>query len=312
MSIWSRRTGITLAIVGGAVFLAYAVSSIQLADLLPHLTWKTLLALVAAAFLYSLTVPISAWAWRHLLAAMGTRRRLVEMNVILLTTQIGKYVPGNVGHHIGRVGLALSHGIPSRVLFASIAYETFFLLLAGVLTGLVAALVSSNGIAVLGHHRGVLEIAVVIAVMGLLMVPVLGRLLPRLLSALLPKLSLTELDLRLGIKPCLLAFAGYTSAYLAIGSGIGVLSTTLFPSDLQDYALLTAAFAIAWVVGFVTPGAPAGIGIREGVLALILGAPLGPGNASILVLALRVATTLGDILCFLAGLLLARMDRANR
>jgi len=96
----------------------------------------------------------------------------------------------------------------------------------------------------------------------------------------------------------------YVCAYLAIGASATTLAGGLYPATRPDFALLTAAFAIAWVVGFVTPGAPAGIGVREALLMLMLGPGMGTANASLFILALRIATTLGDILCFVAGLAL--------
>ena len=54
------------------------------------------------------------------------------------------------------------------------------------------------------------------------------------------------------------------------------------------------AMALAWLAGFLTPGAPAGLGVRESVLLIIL-APAA-GEASILALAalFRIVTVLGD------------------
>jgi glycosyltransferase 2 family protein len=311
MKNWLHRIGMLCAVVGGLAFLAYALSSLRVADLIPYLTWRTLLALLAAALLYACTVPMSAWAWQRLLASVGESRSLRELNEILLTTQIGKYLPGNIGQHVGRIALALSRGIPSPALFVSIAYETLLLMLAGVLTALVMALLSPKGTAALIGHGDALGVATAIALAGLLLVPLLGRLLPAVIRRFLPKAGYANLDLRLGILPTLSAFFGYVMAYLLIGAGIGVLSASLSPALTQDFALLTAAFAIAWVVGFVTPGAPAGIGVREAVLTLILGGPLGAASAAVLIIALRVATTLGDILCLIAGLLLSARNKAG-
>ena len=69
---------------------------------------------------------------------------------------------------------------------------------------------------------------------------------------------------------------------------------------------LVAGFALAGIVGFVTPGAPAGLGVREGVMLLLLGTQYPAAEAGAIVVGLRLATTLGDILLFPIGLLLAR------
>jgi uncharacterized membrane protein YbhN (UPF0104 family) len=93
---------------------------------------------------------------------------------------------------------------------------------------------------------------------------------------------------------------------------LSVLALGLFPATPIDFALLTTAFALAWVVGFVTPGAPAGLGVREAVLLLLLAHGMGAANASLLILTLRIATTLGDMLCFILGLAVMPRARALR
>lgn len=58
------------------------------------------------------------------------------------------------------------------------------------------------------------------------------------------------------------------------------------------------AFAVSWIAGFVVPGAPAGLGVRELVLTAWLGDALPATTVVVLVLALRVATTIGDAINF--------------
>jgi hypothetical protein len=53
-----------------------------------------------------------------------------------------------------------------------------------------------------------------------------------------------------------------------------------------------AAYAFAWLVGFLVPLAPGGLGLRDGLLA----ASLGPGAAVVL----RIAATLGEVVAFAA------------
>jgi glycosyltransferase 2 family protein len=304
MKRWARWVGMALAIAGSIAFVAYVLSSLQIEDLRAHLSARTVLAVVLATLLYSLTVPISAFAWQRLLASLGHRQPFVRLNAILLTTQAGKYLPGNVGQHLGRIGLALAQGIPAPVLVASMAYEVLLLMLAGVLVGLACGALSEPGLALLLQGRGAgLVTAIALAVAGLAAIPLLGRCLPWLVAKIARSRDLTVEPLRtLGWKTPSLSIAIYALAYLVIGAATSLLAIGLFPGASLDFALLTAAFAIAWVVGFVTPGAPAGIGVREALLLLMLGGSMGAVETSLLILALRIVTTLGDMLCFAAGL----------
>jgi len=300
-----------LALAGGVAFVGYVMSSLHVEDLRSHLSARTIVAIILATLLYSLTVPISAFAWQRLLASLGHRQPFVRLNAILLTTQAGKYLPGNVGQHLGRIGLALAQGIPAPVLVASMAYEVLLLMLAGVLVGLACGALSEPGLALLLQGQGAgLATAIALALAGLAAIPLLGRCLPWLVAKIGRSRDLTVEPLRaLGWKTPALSIAIYALAYLVIGAATSLLAIGLFPEARLDFALLTAAFAIAWVVGFVTPGAPAGIGVREALLLLMLSGSLHAVETSLLILALRIVTTLGDVLCFAAGLALTAWIR---
>jgi uncharacterized membrane protein YbhN (UPF0104 family) len=109
------------------------------------------------------------------------------------------------------------------------------------------------------------------------------------------------------------AFAMYCSMYVVMGAGLILLSHFLLASTSPDYWLLIAVFALAWVVGFMTPGAPGGLGVREGLMLLMLAPTYTPSSASALVIALRIATTLGDVLVFCIGMaLLPKHNKDSR
>jgi hypothetical protein len=69
---------------------------------------------------------------------------------------------------------------------------------------------------------------------------------------------------------------------------------------------LTCLFAVAWLAGYVVPGAPGGLGVREAMMVLLLSPILGAGTAVGLGVTLRVTTTVGDAVAFLIGLWLRR------
>jgi hypothetical protein len=110
------------------------------------------------------------------------------------------------------------------------------------------------------------------------------------------------------------AFLAYALNYLVIGLGLWLMARMLLPDTAQDAGLLCAAFALSWVAGYFAPGAPAGFGIREGLMLGILRLSYPAADALVLVIALRLATMLGDTLCFLCGylMLLSSRTRAHR
>jgi uncharacterized membrane protein YbhN (UPF0104 family) len=60
-------------------------------------------------------------------------------------------------------------------------------------------------------------------------------------------------------------------------------------------------FALCWVAGFVVPGAPAGLGVREALFIRLFAPGIGEGVAACVAVAYRIITTLGDLLTFLVA-----------
>lgn len=315
MKRWLRWIGMTAAIAGSAIFIGYLLTTLDLGSLRAHLNSRSLLALAAAVLLYAAIVPLGALAWRIMLRDMGHRERFLPLLAIMSVTQAGKYLPGNVGQHVGRIGLSLAHGIPAAILIASMAYEVCLLLLADLFTAVAAGAASGPGLEILlgtTGHASAIAIAVAATLLCLAAIPVLTKVLPRLTGWLMSRRGGGPAPAALTLPAIGQVLGLYVAAMLCVGASMAVLALGLFPGRPFDFALLTAAFTLAWAIGFITPGAPAGLGVREALLLLMLAHGMGAANASLLILALRVATTLGDMLCFIVGLALLPMSRVGK
>jgi uncharacterized membrane protein YbhN (UPF0104 family) len=65
------------------------------------------------------------------------------------------------------------------------------------------------------------------------------------------------------------------------------------------------------LLGYVTPGAPAGLGLREGVLALGLTPVLGESEALALALVYRLVTVIADGVLAAFGFLVLREEAST-
>jgi uncharacterized membrane protein YbhN (UPF0104 family) len=97
--------------------------------------------------------------------------------------------------------------------------------------------------------------------------------------------------------------------YLLLGAGFHLLLSGLVDVPLALYPFISGAFAVAGVVGVLALFAPSGIGVREGVMAVVLSAVMSPGLAAVAALVSRVWITLAEGLC--AGLALLVVRRAG-
>jgi glycosyltransferase 2 family protein len=89
----------------------------------------------------------------------------------------------------------------------------------------------------------------------------------------------------------LLAAVSWTSA----GTAAWVLLAALAPGSPEPF-FLVGAYAFAWLVGFLVPIAPSGLGVREAMLIALLAPQFGAAHATVFAVVLRFANVLGDVL----------------
>jgi hypothetical protein len=77
--------------------------------------------------------------------------------------------------------------------------------------------------------------------------------------------------------------------------------------NLEQFLKIASAYIISWLIGFITPGASGGLGVREGAfLAIANFIHLNISNEVILfsILLIRLINILVDILMFISTLLI--------
>ena len=94
----------------------------------------------------------------------------------------------------------------------------------------------------------------------------------------------------------------------AISGGIFVILLDVIARESQFspqiWLLIGGSYIIAWLVGLVTPGAPAGAGVRELILLLLLKSIVKEADLLVAVALGRIITVLGDVLFFMMAFLI--------
>lgn len=308
-----RLLGLAVAVGATALSIFLIARSWKGEDLSAYATPAAAAGIGLAVCFYLIGVAISASAWRELLAGTGLRKGWAELCGIVSATQVGKYLPGNVAHHLGRGALALDRGIGPAPLVSTGLAEIGLLCVASVVVGGISLLLSGR-VQVLGDIGGVRIAALVAgcAALGIAGLAMLRPVTAWLLERFAPQLSGQARAVSPGPLAILRAFALYALVYVVFGIGIIVMAGLLLPDARPHRWLLLASFSLAWIMGFATPGAPAGVGVREAVMLVLLSDAYTPADASALILAIRIATTLGDVLLLPVGLWQLRLTRPPR
>ena len=202
--------------------------------------------------------------------------------------QMAKYLPGNVLHLVGRFFLIKHHTDTKTAFFFSI-YEVLLLCLSGCSLGLLYVHYVQPDVwslPVLGL------LSLLLLAMGVI---VLFRL--RLLHA-------SGLDMGIVVLLYLLSFLCY-------GQAFSLLFSLVFDLQTAGGLLCSVLFALAFVVGYVTPGASGGLGVREFVFMVLAQPILDPGQAVAVVVLFRLFSVAGDLVFALFALLIGKLYRVK-
>ena len=241
-----------------------------------------LLGLLAA---YAGLVVLQALAWWRLLHSSAGRAPVGLSTGIFALTQLGKYLPGNVMHFVFRYALTRAAGAGRPAVLSASALEPWILLCAAL--ALLAVLGGADWPAQFGWPGWLAFLLPTAALASLAVVlPWLRR-----------RLSGQHMRL-LSLLPPFLLQAGFL-----LGSALLFMSLlTLFePSHSAPTTVVLAAAILAWLAGFVTPGSPGGLGVREVVLSVALAGWIEPAVAISAAASLRLLTVGGDLLVFAGG-----------
>ncbi|SDK26179.1 hypothetical protein SAMN05421874_106184 [Nonomuraea maritima] len=218
-------------------------------------------------------------AWREILAGLGTRVPLRVAGRIMFVGQLGKYIPGAVWAYAAMMDLGRDHGSPPRRTFATISL--------GLVVNLGVAI--SVAAATLGSLEAVREAWYLV-----LLVPVI-------IVCLHPKVLAWGLNLALRVarkEPLESVLPGRTVAVAVAWTSLGWLvygvHIWLLAGQADLYTVSTGAYAFAWATGILTVVVPAGVGVREGALVLVLGPIVGTPAALAVAIVSRLAFTLAD------------------
>ncbi|MGB8212972.1 MAG: hypothetical protein WCE68_05380 [Anaerolineales bacterium] len=280
------------------VFAFQRVWSIGQANWEKLISTQILLIIILGGLALGLNGFLLGWAWQKLLVWFGeATARPRTCLAVYGRTQIAKYLPGNFFHYPSRHVLGNRAGFHHPALVGALVYE------------IIGLLVAAGTIALIGFPKGISlgnSIFIRLAILPVvLLLPLVVQFVLRRFS-IGRRLGFPEKPVWEAVRELLPIWAIYLVFFLIEGLifwGIIGVSTGKWSEVPFLYAVST--FAIAWVVGFLTPGSPAGLGVREAIMILILTAFVGAPAAAFVALVARLVVTLGDLVFFLLSYPLA-------
>lgn len=243
------------------------------------ITWLTIGIFI---IIYTFSNTLLVFSWRSLLSYFGAATSRMWAFKTYSISQIARYIPGNIFHIAGRQVMGMADGIPSSPLAKASIWELILISIAG-------------------------------AVFFILILPLIIPALPIIAAVVLFIIIIIILSglLWYYISPLITYVLISYFLFLSISGGLFVGLINLFSNfNLNNSILfeitLCGVFVLSWLVGLVTPGAPAGIGIRELILLFFLRNTIDEGSLLLAVAMGRVVTVGGDFMIFIIALLIKK------
>lgn len=268
-----------LVAIAGVIFVAWRLNDYAGHIDISQFGTASYWIIAALATAYGAANVFLALAWWYLLKYCGVHTTFNWSFKAYGISQLAKYVPGNIFHFAGRQAFGVAAGLPGKKLAKSMAWEL----------GLIAGAATLFG------------------VFGLRLVH----------PFFAPWVLLSGFGVLLGIALCAtwrlisanVAKAAALQALFLTGSGLVFAGTLIIvlPAEITQpipVSMACGTFVIAWVAGLITPGAPAGLGVREFVLLFLLQGSIPEASLLLAVVLNRLIAASGDFAFFLFAFML--------
>jgi hypothetical protein len=213
---------------------------------------------------------------------------------ISFVSMMGRYLPGKVWLIMGKVYLSGKEGVPRVEAFASVVMEIVLEIVASIFF-FFFFLFSFTEQSLLSHK--------VIYFLGAIMVVGLVFLHPkvfyRIINFILLRWKNEEIKMYMRYRDIIQLFAVYNLIVLSQGIAFYFFVNAICYVPFNNILGLTGSLAIAGALGTLSVFSPSGLGVREGILALLLTNYVISPMAVLISLLARIWTTLGEIICAL-------------
>ena len=245
----------------------------------------------------------AAWGYKFLIRSHGFNVSYPNTLGLYYVPMLGKYIPGKVWSIVAALHFYGRQGIPKRVAATCVTICIALSLASAALVTLVLGLT-------VGGPKGLVWPCV--AVVAILIVGLYPPIFYRVANRTLQVFGRSQIETTVSFAGILRVLMILIVAKLAYGTGFFLLIQSFHRAPWEDLPAVIALFTLAQIAGLVAIFAPAGIGVREGVLLVGLQPLIGPGPAIVITGACRLWQTAIELVMAGIGWLALRADEGKK
>lgn len=306
----SLKKALVLAIISICLLVAF-ISALENSTQIEISALLKAALLIPAVFLQGLALFLFVLAWFVLLneqEAVSFSKQ--EVSAHIGVTLLGKYLPGKVWGFLGRAYMMTQRGMSSTSAAHVLLVDQFLTFYSGIAIGAVSLLALVDP-----------YFALFLCLIILITTPALFNQYPKILSrirGLTKKISArsdtensqTELPIENSILIKVLTI--YLFHWLATSLALCLLFANHIENDsLTNILLILAAIPLGVLGGFLALWAPGGIGIREGLIIMILSLNMDLETATSIAIAYRMICVLNDMVMGMTAMVFFSKHHVN-
>lgn len=252
--------------------------------------------LLFLSILYGIHIYLLSYSWSRLIKMItGKSISFLETAFVWNKSNMMKYIPGNVFQYIGRNEIAIIENLNHL----DVALATIVDVLINLLGVFMVVLITyAQGIGVgiklfLDNKYYVLIAGGIIFVVGVLLISFKKK-----LASFLERIKVVFVKKNIPIVCKLIIFYSFWAVYTGLIYICILYEIVGISLTLNNVSIIIGAYLMSWMIGFVMPGAPGGIGVREVAITLML-LPYNEIDINDILLAIviyRLVNIIGDLL----------------
>ncbi|HAF07412.1 MAG: lysylphosphatidylglycerol synthase domain-containing protein [bacterium] len=224
-------------------------------------------------------------AFKRIVLSLGNDVDLYTLMRIIGISMFGKYIPGKLWFTVGRIALLERVGVPKKKSFTAVVLETYLLLLSGAFFFLINIFKFENNV--------LYSIILIVVVLFLLFLS-LPKIFKNIINIFLKIFKKEKIDFNIKFKEYIFIVSLYFLVWIFSGLEFYLLIYS-FTLKTYDFVGILSIYPASWVVGFLSFLMPAGIGVREGMIFVLLKRYTGNEIAAVGSLLSRIQVTLGEL-----------------
>ncbi len=258
---------------------------------------KTTVIIFICLVAYIINVLLSTVPWIKMLEVVsGKKMPYTTTMFVNVRSNLFKYIPGNVFQYIGKNELALKCNIGHAQVAISTLLDVIVMFSTSLLLGVLC--IREYLLVIVKKYVSAKYVIAIAAI--LLIIFIAAFLYIKRKKPALPGEAIKIIRNKNNIKSILLCFAYYMVQNMWVGLIYVAVLLMISGKGISEipFFLIIGANVISWAIGFITPGAPGGLGIREAVMIFITYGMFDESMITLTSVLYRVITVLGDAFAF--------------